>query len=258
MNLEDGKILIKLARDSINSFFSGKFLKTHDSDKYTEKRGVFVTLHLYDNLRGCIGYPEPVYELQRAIIEASRAAAFKDPRFPAVTESEMEDITVEVTVLSKPKLIEIEDPNEYLDKIEIGKWGERYVIECIKKEYLRKYQYSSISDTENGFTIIQFGKEKAHIKWLNRFKDKGKYRDIDLIENDSEIYIEVKSTKTDKKDLFDVSAGQWRCIQNKGENYHIYRVYNVGKENARLAIIKNPSKLWKEGNLSITPVRIKI
>ena len=123
MNLEDGKILIKLARDSIKSFFSGNFLKTHDSDKFTEKRGVFVTLNMYENLRGCIGYPEPVYELQRAIIEAARSAAFKDPRFPPVRESEMEDITIEVTVLTKPKLIEVEDPKEYLDKIEIGKHG---------------------------------------------------------------------------------------------------------------------------------------
>ena len=123
MNLEDGKILIKLARDSIISFFSGKFLHMHESDKYIDKLGVFVTLNKYDQLRGCIGFPEPVYDLQRGIVEAARAAAFKDPRFPAVTESEMEDITVEVSVLTKPKLLEVEDPKEYLDKIKIGKHG---------------------------------------------------------------------------------------------------------------------------------------
>jgi len=123
ISLDDGRILVKLARDSIASYFSGKFLKNKESDKFTDKQGVFVTLTKFGKLRGCIGYPEPVYDLQRGIIQAARAAAFQDPRFPPVTEKELEDIQVEVSVLTKPKLIEVEEPEEYLDKIEIGKHG---------------------------------------------------------------------------------------------------------------------------------------
>ena len=93
------------------------------SDKFKEERGVFVTLNELEKLRGCIGFPEPVYPLKRAIIEAARAAAFKDPRFPPVTEEEIEDITVEISVLTKPKLIEADSPEEYLNCIEIGKHG---------------------------------------------------------------------------------------------------------------------------------------
>ncbi len=123
ISLEDGKILVKFARHVIETYFSGKTINFSEADKFTDKRGVFVTLSLYDKLRGCIGYPEPVYSLNRAIIEAARAAAFKDPRFPPITESDIEEITIEVSVLTKPKLIEVEHPKEYLDKIKIGKHG---------------------------------------------------------------------------------------------------------------------------------------
>ena len=123
ISLDDGKILVKFARYVIETYFSGKTINFSEADKFTDKRGVFVTLSLYGTLRGCIGYPEPVYSLNRAIVEAARAAAFKDSRFPPITENELEEITIEVSVLTKPKLIEVEHPKEYLDKIKIGKHG---------------------------------------------------------------------------------------------------------------------------------------
>ncbi len=130
MEIEDGKILIDLARNSINSIFTSKKLSLADSEKFSGKQGVFVTLKLYDKLRGCIGFPTPIYPLQRAIIEAARAAAFKDPRFHPVSKEDMDDITIEISVLSVPELLEVKDSSEYLDKIEIGKHGL-----IIKKEW---------------------------------------------------------------------------------------------------------------------------
>ena len=123
ISLEDGKILVKLTRLSIETYFSGRVINLHESDKFTEKRGVFVTLNKFGHLRGCIGFPEPIHELNRAIIEAARAAAFDDPRFPEVTAKEFEDISIELTVLTKPELLEVEKPEEYLDKISLGKHG---------------------------------------------------------------------------------------------------------------------------------------
>jgi uncharacterized protein (TIGR00296 family) len=123
LTLEDGRLLVKYARHAIETFFSKKQLSMPEADKFTDKRGVFVTLTELGKLRGCIGFPEPVYPLKRAIIESARAAAFRDPRFPPLTQDEMEDITVEVSVLTKPELIEAENPEEYLDMIEIGKHG---------------------------------------------------------------------------------------------------------------------------------------
>ena len=123
ISLENGIILVKFSRYVIETYFSGKTINFPEADKFTDKRGVFVTLSLYDKLRGCIGFPEPVHPLNRAILEAARAAAFKDPRFPPITGDEFADITIEVSVLTKPKLIEVDNPKEYLDKIKIGKHG---------------------------------------------------------------------------------------------------------------------------------------
>jgi uncharacterized protein (TIGR00296 family) len=123
LSIDQGKQLVKYARHCVDSFFSGKIVEQPSDPFFSEKRGVFVTLNEIGNLRGCIGFPEPVYPLKRAILESSRAAAFRDPRFSPVTKDELDDITFEVSVLTKPELIEVEEPEEYLDKVEVGKHG---------------------------------------------------------------------------------------------------------------------------------------
>ena len=69
-------------------------------------RGVFVTLNgpgsTEDRLRGCIGFPYPVKKLGVAVSEAAVAAATEDPRFPPVEPSELNSITVEVSILTPP------------------------------------------------------------------------------------------------------------------------------------------------------------
>src|SRR3989344_7348004 len=121
LSLDEGRALVKLARHSIETFFSGKLLDLPEG--YNEKRGVFVTLNYSGRLRGCIGFPEPVHILKRAIVESARAAAFRDPRFGPLAEEELNDIDIEISVLTKPEIIEVESPLEYPDKIKIGKHG---------------------------------------------------------------------------------------------------------------------------------------
>lgn len=123
LTAEEGKILVKFARHSIESYFSSKPINMPEIERFTSNLGVFVTLNELGKLRGCIGFPEPVYPLKRAILEASRSAAFKDPRFPPILPDELDDITFEVSVLTKPELLEVEEPEEYLGKIEVGKHG---------------------------------------------------------------------------------------------------------------------------------------
>lgn len=121
MNVEQGKKLVKLARDSITSYFSKKQLSTKE---FPEKRGVFVTLHkINGELRGCIGFPEPIFTLGKATIESARAAAFSDPRFPPLSKEEFNNIIVEVSVLTVPTLIQVKDSNKDLEQIELGKDG---------------------------------------------------------------------------------------------------------------------------------------
>jgi len=129
--IEDGKYLIDLARKSIIHFLTFRKLLPISEDvpkKYREKSGVFVTLNKPDlnmnkGLRGCIGFPTPIFPLIQATIEAAKSAAVNDPRFPPVTIDEMKDILIEITILTPPKLIEVKDPKEYLEKIKIGRDG---------------------------------------------------------------------------------------------------------------------------------------
>jgi hypothetical protein len=65
----------------------------------------------------------PEKKLSHAIIDGSIAAATEDPRFPAVTTKELDDITFEVTVLTPPMEIDVSDPIEYLSKIKVGRDG---------------------------------------------------------------------------------------------------------------------------------------
>ncbi|MBD3313462.1 TIGR00296 family protein [Candidatus Woesearchaeota archaeon] len=121
--LKQGRKLVKLARNSIETAFTKDKIDLDDYDNFSEKQGVFVTLNKDSQLRGCIGFTEPIYELKRAIVEAARSAAFSDPRFPSLERDELDSITVEISVLTVPELIEVDDPEEYKDRIIIGSDG---------------------------------------------------------------------------------------------------------------------------------------
>jgi hypothetical protein len=128
--LEDGKRLIEFVRKNINYYLnSGKRITVPDDlrEKFGDKYGAFVTLNKYSNnqnpLRGCIGYIEPKFELYDVLHRVSVSAACEDPRFPPVTAEEMEKITIEISILTPPELITVDEPNKYMDEIEIGKHG---------------------------------------------------------------------------------------------------------------------------------------
>ncbi len=73
MNQQQGKKLIGLAKESIRSYlFSEELVINPDvKSEFSEKRGVFVTLKKNEELRGCIGYIEPVFELWVAVVRAA-------------------------------------------------------------------------------------------------------------------------------------------------------------------------------------------
>ncbi len=122
---EEGKKGLQLAREAIEQYLSDSMKMKPKKGlpvSFEEERGVFVTLNKYGTLRGCIGYPYPVFKLKEAIIDAAISAAVNDPRFPAVTEEELTDITIELTVLTVPQVLK-EQPKELPEHIEIGKHG---------------------------------------------------------------------------------------------------------------------------------------
>jgi len=116
---QEKKHLKELARESIRTALEDEpepELQI-DSDILNEKCGAFVTLTIHGELRGCIGLIVGVKPLYEAVIEMARQAAFNDPRFPALTKSEFDNIEIEISVLSP--LETITDP----DKIKVGKHG---------------------------------------------------------------------------------------------------------------------------------------
>lgn len=140
----------------------------------------------------------------------------------------------------------------------IGRWGEEYALICLKKKLCTKYPEGILEEKEGSFNISLNGQLIVEVHWLNKIKDEGKGHDIKVIENGKEGYLEVKSTKTDTKDWFELSRKQWELAKEKGGNFHIYRIYNAGTEQAKLVDISDPDKLWQEGNLIAYPIRIKI
>ncbi|MFO8077274.1 MAG: TIGR00296 family protein, partial [Thermoplasmatota archaeon] len=96
----------------------------HFPSVFNKKHGAFVTLHTASNhlLRGCIGIPESIMPLDKAINEAATSVTH-DPRFPPLTQDELSSIIVEVTILSPPNQVKITQPKEYLDQIKIGRDG---------------------------------------------------------------------------------------------------------------------------------------
>ncbi|MEM2940072.1 MAG: TIGR00296 family protein [Thermoproteota archaeon] len=134
LSLEDGELLVKLARRAIEKYLGEDMLETPPADLkdvFYEPFGVFVTLNRLigpaqlgrKELRGCIGFPEPVKPLVSALIEAAVAAAVEDPRFPPVSLEELDSIVIDVSVLTPPKLMDVDDKKMLPSKIKIGRDG---------------------------------------------------------------------------------------------------------------------------------------
>ena len=121
----EGRRGLELARAAIKHHLSEhtKFRAPGDLPAiFTEERGVFVTLTKFGALRGCIGFPYPVLPLKDAIIEAAISAAVFDPRFPPVTLRELNEIALELTVLSLPAVVKVK-PAELPKHVEVGRHG---------------------------------------------------------------------------------------------------------------------------------------
>jgi len=121
----DKTFLLKLAREALErAVKSEKPPSPADIPAACrEMCGCFVTLTKAGELRGCIGYLEGIKPLWQAVIDNAKNAALNDPRFPAVAPQELQDIKVEVSVLTKPEPFEYKDPADLLSKLESGRDG---------------------------------------------------------------------------------------------------------------------------------------
>jgi len=115
----DQTLLLQLARNAIQTTVQ-KGRKRPGVESLSpalrEKRGVFVTLWMEGELRGCIGFPYPTKPLGEATQEAAVSAALNDPRFPPLGAGELPALWLEISVLTAPRPI---TP----DQIKIGVHG---------------------------------------------------------------------------------------------------------------------------------------
>ena len=122
----DGELLVKTARAIVFEYLkNNNRLKLDENfeSNYSFNSGVFVTLNNPNGLRGCIGFPLPDKKLFNALKDASISAATEDPRFSPVRVDELDEITFEVTVLTPPEEIRVDDPLDYLSQIKVGRDG---------------------------------------------------------------------------------------------------------------------------------------
>lgn len=87
------------------------------TDNLNEHCGAFVTLHKNSNLRGCIGRFEPDIPLYQVVVEMAVAAAINDYRFSPVKKDELDEIDIEISVLTP--MVKIDS----VQQIVLGKHG---------------------------------------------------------------------------------------------------------------------------------------
>lgn len=118
---EEQKILLHLAREAMERSVKGEKLLSLDeaslSRHLREQGASFVTLTMRGQLRGCIGALEAYQPLADDVREHAIAAALEDPRFPPVSEDELNRIDIEVSRLTRPVPLEYKDADDLLSKL---------------------------------------------------------------------------------------------------------------------------------------------
>jgi len=115
--------LYEIARKTLEEYFLGKkFVPDEQTrEKYKEKQACFVTLTIKGELRGCIGSLSARQELWKDVQENALNAAIHDFRFSRLSEKELSQIKIEVSVLSLPKKINAINENDLLMRINPGR-----------------------------------------------------------------------------------------------------------------------------------------
>jgi AmmeMemoRadiSam system protein A len=114
----DRRSALELARTAVTFAVSHRKLpdSTPHEGIFAERRGVFVTLHVRRRLQGCIGVVEAHEPLGEAIVRCAASAALEDPRFAPMTNNQLGDLGIEISLLSPLEPITPES-------IEIGRHG---------------------------------------------------------------------------------------------------------------------------------------
>lgn len=119
---QDRARLLEIARQAITTAVNqGRILQLPDpGGRLSAPAGVFVGLHKHHQLRGCIGQITARDPLYRAVIEAAISAALHDPRFPPLAKEELDEVQIEISVLSPMSELDAQAADK---QIVIGRHG---------------------------------------------------------------------------------------------------------------------------------------
>lgn len=119
--------LLEIARQSIDSGLTNNTALQIDienlADNLLAQVGVFVTLTKSGVLRGCIGSVESPLPLVQTVANAAFSSAFRDIRFPPLEATEVENICIEISVLSELEPIAVNDRANLLVQLKLGQDG---------------------------------------------------------------------------------------------------------------------------------------
>ncbi len=122
---EQGHLLVRLARHTLMQRFAQK-IPQHDIDAldvalkdpcFQAACGTFVTLTFNGQLRGCIGNLKSDEAIRSGIRQNAINAAFHDPRFAPLSAAELEQVEIEVSILSAPQLLNYQDAADLAQKL---------------------------------------------------------------------------------------------------------------------------------------------
>jgi AmmeMemoRadiSam system protein A len=119
--------VVKLAKDTVESYVRTGEIPSLPKELTPEmkgKAGVFVSIHKYGELRGCIGTFEPARNnVAEEIIANAISSATRDPRFPPMEASELDELEYSVDILTSPEPVRDKgwlDPKKYGIIVESG------------------------------------------------------------------------------------------------------------------------------------------
>ena len=129
LSAQEQSILLLLAHNAIVSALEDREISLEPpAPNLAEACGVFTSLYLHGQLRGCVGYVLPVVSVYRAVAETARAAAFEDTRFYPVTIDEVAELKIELSILSPPQAIAPEDVKVGQHGLLISMHGQRGLL----------------------------------------------------------------------------------------------------------------------------------
>ena len=186
MNKENKEYLLKIAKRAIQKYFQDEGVFQVEKDELPqslkEKKGTFVTLWKNNELRGCIGDLESEKPIYQSVIDNCLASALLDSRFTALKGDELNDIKIEISILSElkklPNFTDYDSFLKYLNKYKPG-------LLIKKGAHQATFLPQVWEDLSSAELFISHLCEKAGLE-----KDEWKRMDLEIYQYSAEVFKE--------------------------------------------------------------------